>query len=356
MDMATPSSIPASQEHEHTTTRAHNAPVAVQSFRERAMTRLKKRKLEPTNPRYGSHHLIAGTMAGLLTTASLYPLDLVKTRYQVYDKGASPYGSLTTAFRAIIKDEGWPALYQGLGPALLGNAVAWGGFFYCYEKAKQLMQERMFEHELGPVHHLGAGMAAGAAMVFLTNPVWVIKTRMQLQNKKAMATGVIRPYTSFSGALATIVHEEGPLALYKGVVPALLLCTQGAVQFMVYEWLKARVPEHDRNTPLESLVMGGTSKVLASLATYPSQVIKSRLQQRGTEEDLRRARPRYRGTLHCVASIAKNEGLRGFFKGCFAYSVRAAPASAITFVVYEETLKVLDWAQPEAPRDQAPLN
>lgn len=25
---------------------------------------------------------------------------------------------------------------QGLGPALLGNAVAWGGFFYSYEKIK----------------------------------------------------------------------------------------------------------------------------------------------------------------------------------------------------------------------------
>ena len=25
---------------------------------------------------------------------------------------------------------------QGLGPSLLGNAVAWGGFFYCYEKIK----------------------------------------------------------------------------------------------------------------------------------------------------------------------------------------------------------------------------
>lgn len=48
-------------------------------------------------------------------------------------------------------------------------------------------------------------------------------------------------------ALSTILREEGPLALYKGVVPALLLCGQGAVQFAVYEWLKARVPKHSEN-------------------------------------------------------------------------------------------------------------
>ncbi|CAM9187288.1 unnamed protein product, partial [Sphacelaria rigidula] len=39
-------------------------------------------------------------------------------------------------------------------------------------------------------------------------------------------------------AVRTIIREEGPMALYKGAVPALMLCTQGAVQFTVYEWLK----------------------------------------------------------------------------------------------------------------------
>lgn len=48
-------------------------------------------------------------------------------------------------------------------------------------------------------------------------------------------------------AARTITREEGPLALYKGVVPALMMCGQGAVQFSVYEWLKARVPKHDEN-------------------------------------------------------------------------------------------------------------
>lgn len=48
-------------------------------------------------------------------------------------------------------------------------------------------------------------------------------------------------------AVRTITREEGPLALYKGVVPALMLCGQGAVQFAVYEWLKARVPKENEN-------------------------------------------------------------------------------------------------------------
>ncbi|CAN0131000.1 unnamed protein product [Hapterophycus canaliculatus] len=88
--------------------------------------------------------------------------------------------------------------------------------------------------------------------------------------------------------------------------------------------------------------MGGTSKIISTLVTYPTQVIKSRLQQRGTAEEVQAGTSRYRGTLHCATEIGRREGLRGFFKGCIAHAVRAAPASAITFVVYEEALKALE--------------
>lgn len=54
--------------------------------------------------------------------------------------------------------------------------------------------------ELGAVHHLGAGYVAGAIMVFATNPVWMIKTRMQLQIKNAKVDGV-RPYSGLIGVL-----------------------------------------------------------------------------------------------------------------------------------------------------------
>lgn len=48
------------------------------------------------------------------------------------------------------------------------------------------------------MHHLGAGYFAGAMMVLATNPVWMIKTRMQLQDKHAKAGGV-RPYSGLAG-------------------------------------------------------------------------------------------------------------------------------------------------------------
>ncbi|CAM9194312.1 unnamed protein product [Choristocarpus tenellus] len=350
--MVRTSPSPSSPDVDTDVNSTQDVPAVAKTFLGTARARLNRRKFERTVPHSATYHLAAGTAAGVVTTVMLYPLDLIKTRYQVYDQGPSPYGNLRTAFRLIVKSEGYSGLYQGLVPALTGNAIAWGGFFYCYEQTKVGSRRFMLGHTgnggLRPVHHLGSGMVAGAAMVFVTNPVWMIKTRMQLQDKAASMSGT-QPYRSFSDAFVTILREEGPRALYKGVVPALVLCSQGAVQFTAYEWLKARVPESDKNTPVESLVMGGTSKAVASLVTYPAQVIKSRLQQRSSKEELKQGVVRYRGMLHCAVMMAKSEGVRGFFKGCVPYALRAAPASAITFVVYEEVLKVLNQGKSRAP-------
>ncbi|KAG5186102.1 folate transporter, partial [Tribonema minus] len=223
------------------------------------------------------HHLIAGTVAGVTSTTALYPLDLIKTHYQAYDKGKSPYRSLGAAFTTIVKQNGWSGLYSGLGPAVLGSGVSWGGYFYLYEWAKTSMRRFSDTEKLGPVHHLTAGMAAGNALVLLTNPIWLVKTRMQLQQQqqqRSTAAAGRRPYTGLSDAVATIVREEGALALYKGVVPALLLSGQGALQFAAYEWLKARVPRNlAQNDPHESLLMGASSKVFASLVRTPNMLL-----------------------------------------------------------------------------------
>lgn len=81
-------------------------------------------------------------------------------------------------------------------------------------------------------------------MVLITNPVWLIKTRMQLQMKKASERYNIKPYKSMADAARTIVRDEGPLALYRGCGPALLLTSHGGVQFVVYEYLRKHFHFH----------------------------------------------------------------------------------------------------------------
>lgn len=172
-------------------------------------------------------HLIAGTLAGLTSTGLLFPLDLIKTHYQVYDHVGRPYASVLQGLRTVVGQEGYRGLYKGLSPALIANGVSWGGYFLFYEHAKNryLTDEAVrLGGGLTPLHHLFSAFEAGIIMVFLTNPLWLIKTRMQLQPGMAIAgaaavaatTTKQVAYRGLFHAVRTIVKEEGVRGLYKG--------------------------------------------------------------------------------------------------------------------------------------------
>ncbi|XP_051140067.1 folate transporter 1, chloroplastic isoform X3 [Andrographis paniculata] len=215
-----------------------------------------------------------------------------------------------------------------------------------YSKAKQrYLRSR---EELGPTLHLASAAEAGGLVCLCTNPVWLVKTRLQLQTPQQA-----RPYSGFHDALRTILKEEGWRALYKGLVPGLFLqVTHGAIQFTAYEELRKfamniRTGERKNRIADDSLdsfdyaCFGAVSKLAAILLTYPFQVIRSRLQQRPCIEGI----PRYMDSLHVVKETARFEGLRGFYRGMTANVLKNAPASSVTFIVYENVLNLLKLAR-----------
>lgn len=230
--------------------------------------------------------LLAGISGGVVSTTLLLPLDVIKVRLQVSEQPRHNVSGSETrkrlgafrAFRSIIRHEGIAGIYQGLTPSVIGSAVSWGGYFYLYEGFKKQLRgskrTRGKPEELTSADNFGMAVISGAIMVFLTNPVWLIKTRIQLQMKKsADSFGLKKPYKGLVDAARTIVKEEGFWALYKGTVPALALTSHGGVQFVAYEFLKKHFhiarPKHDESkSVLERLelsmgflTMGALSKM-----------------------------------------------------------------------------------------------
>jgi solute carrier family 25 folate transporter 32 len=350
-------------------------------------------------------NLVAGACSGIATTAMLHPFDCVKTRFQVHEgRGAAggaggagagahsvkdvvpKYSSTLNAFRTILRQEGARALYQGVPTAMLGSGIAWGMYFMLYEKGKAFVRQRKCdeahgeEHGLNRVGAAGAGMtaaerskklppwqhmlcgsAAGVCTVFMTNPIWLIKTRLQLQvlrsekdrlglPKAAAATaaragkGVVGGrgevyYRGFLHAVRTIVRDEGPMALYKGLVPALFLVSHGAIHFTIYEELKslsANYREDGQMGRFDPLVLGAASKAVASTVTFPYQTVKARMQRRVVEGELP-----FKGMWDCTVRTWRGEGWRGFFKGLAPKTWQIMPQAGMTFFLYETIKKML---------------
>nr|XP_043632747.1 folate transporter 1, chloroplastic-like [Erigeron canadensis] len=290
---------------------------------------------------------VAGSIAGLATVTFTHPLDVVRTRFQVYD-GRNPnlpcYRNTPHALFTIARSEGLRGLYAGFNPAVLGSTISWGLYFYFYNNAKQrYMKSR---DKTGARIHLASAAEAGGLVCLFTNPIWVVKTRLQLQTPQLQAP----PYAGFSDALKTILRDEGWRALYKGLLPGLFLVTHGAIQFTAYEELRKIIVEFkgipnssnaknsDSLTTFDYAALGATSKLAAILATYPFQVIRSRLQQRPSVNGV----PRYLDSRHALTKTAQLEGTKGFYRGITANLLKNLPAASITFIVYENVLNLLN--------------
>ncbi|ESW28086.1 hypothetical protein PHAVU_003G257800 [Phaseolus vulgaris] len=291
----------------------------------------------------------AGAAAGFATVAVMYPLDVVRTRFQVNDGRVShlpSYKNTGHAVFTIARSEGLRGLYAGFLPGTLGSTISWGLYFFFYDKAKQ-RYARNGEGKLSPGLHLASAAEAGGLVCLCTNPVWLVKTRLQLQTQLHQT----RPYTGLCDAFRTITREEGFSALYRGIVPGLFLqVCHGAIQFTAYEELRKVIIDfkskrstlHNQSSDkllnsVDYAVLGATSKLAAMLLTYPFQVMRSRLQQRPSGDGVLR----YMDTWHVMKETARFEGMRGFYKGITANLLKNAPASSITFIVYENVIKLL---------------
>lgn len=244
-----------------------------------------------------------------------------------------------------------------------------------------------------------SSIVAGASSTVVTNPIWVIKTRLMSQSHtsekhhngslfpKPGSTPTARPtlhapwhYRSTIDAARKMYTSEGVASFYSGLTPALLGLSHVAVQFPTYEYLKTRftgqgmgeAPTHGEKANWAGILSASVlSKILASSATYPHEVIRTRLQTQrrpvagehflqglGISPDGSKQaapapmQPKYRGVVMTFRTILAEEGWRAFYAGLGTNMMRAVPAATVTMLTYEAVMRQLNEAKLEGQTAQ----
>jgi len=184
-----------------------------------------------------------------------------------------------------------------------------------------------------------AGVTAGLIARFIIAPLDVVKIRLQLQTHSLsdpLSHRDLRGSPIYKGTLPTIKHilrEEGITGLWKGNIPAeLMYVSYSAIQFTTYRTitlgLQQAFGEHRLPNAAESFIAGASAGAVATTATYPLDLLRTRFAAQGTEKI-------YSSLTASIRDIARQEGPRGFFQGLGAGVGQIIPYMGIFFSTYE---------------------
>ncbi|WFD45055.1 hypothetical protein MPSI1_003732 [Malassezia psittaci] len=291
---------------------------------------------------------IAGASAGFVSSIVTCPLDVIKTRLQVGTASRSHSGVRNVAHivAQIWHDDGLRGYYRGLVPTMVGYLPTWAIYFVVYDKGKNVYA-RLFhrpnssrDHNTGThefLTHTCSALTAGIVSTVCTSPLWVVKTRTMLQTSKQP---IDSRYRNILDAFRKIYSKEGLGGFYKGLLPSLLGVFHVVVQFPLYEYFKSIAANRQHSDSLSTssiLLCSGGSKMLASIATYPHEVLRTRLQMVPQSD-----RTQYTGLIRAVKYIYHHEGPKGFYRGMGVNLIRTVPNSGLTLLTYEMIMRHLD--------------
>ncbi|KIK80899.1 hypothetical protein PAXRUDRAFT_763961 [Paxillus rubicundulus Ve08.2h10] len=300
-------------------------------------------------------HLLSGAVSGFAGAVFLQPLDLLKTRIQQGDSAISSNSRNTALIwrttHDIIKQDGMKGLWRGTAATLVRNVPGVALYFTSLTHLRSIManspsfsvQEvttkdgvKTVLPKLTSQGNLLAGAAARVGVGFLLNPFSILKARFESE---------LHAYKSLSSSLLSMARM-GPSELMRGFVASSLRDAPYSGLFVViYESVKREssksiVPHLKRSSIAPSAYAttihgfsAASAGAIATMATHPFDVIKTKMQVRSEE--------RYRGFASTVSRTWQQRGVAGFFDGGSLRMSRKILSSVIGWAIFEGMLLFL---------------
>ena len=258
--------------------------------------------------------LIGGTAAIISRTATA-PIELIKLQKQ------NNYLKHNT-FSNVLKNEGMRHLWKGNYTNCIRVFPQYAINFMLYERFKNETNKYVDNEN---IVHLLSGAASGIISIMSIYPLETARSHLALQKN----------YSNYSG-LINVFQKRTLRELYAG---SKLTCfgygPWNAINFASYNYYKKTFKSYEAEYPsLFKLLCGGCAGMTAISVTYPTDLVRRRLQMQSFSLEV----PRYSGIMDCVRKIYKTEGIYGLYRGLSINYVKTFPTLAIQFYALD-TLK-----------------
>lgn len=184
-----------------------------------------------------------------------------------------------------------------------------------------------------------AGGIAACGAVTVTNPIELIKTRMQLQGELAAKGQAKKVYTGLFQGLATIIKHEGVLGIQRGLFAAYVYqlglngCRLGLYEPVRHALNNLKgLKESDQSIPL-NVIAGAGSGIMGAILGSPFYLIKTRMQSYSPVFQIG-AQTHYTSVWNGLSTIFKLEGIRGLYRGVDAAILRTGAGSSVQLPIY----------------------
>uniref|UniRef100_A0A182JY08 Mitochondrial oxaloacetate carrier protein n=1 Tax=Anopheles christyi TaxID=43041 RepID=A0A182JY08_9DIPT len=181
------------------------------------------------------------------------------------------------------------------------------------------------------------GGVGSMAATLITNPLEVVKTRMQLQGELAAKGTYHKPYRSVVDAFITIAKKDGYAALQKGLAPS--LCFQfilNSCRLGIYNtandhgWTKQG---NGNQSILKSAFWGATGGFVGSALASPFFMAKAEIAV-GYQHQ-------HTGMISAIKDIFKKHGIQGLYRGVAVTMPRALLGSGGQLAAFGYTKDLL---------------
>ena len=255
--------------------------------------------------------LIGGTAAIISRTATA-PIELIRLQKQ------NNYLKHNT-FSNVLKKEGIRHLWKGNYTNCIRVFPQYAINFMLYKKFQKNIKKNI---ENDNIVHLLSGAASGIISIMTIYPLETARSHLALQIN----------YSKYSG-LINVFQKRTLRELYAG---SKLTCMGygpwNAINFASYNYYKNKFKFYEDKSPsLYKLLCGGFAGSTAITVTYPTDLVRRRLQMQSFSLEV----PRYNGIIDCVRKIINTEGIRGLYRGLSINYIKTFPTLAIQFYSLE---------------------